>query len=90
MRLSKLSEKCKNCPFVDKCENKRMEALGYINESHVSANSVGSNSENPVAPSSRETMTIMVDGTPTQVYKEKIEKQLYSKLYSVLGLKFGS
>lgn len=86
MGLSKLSEKCKKCPFVDKCENKRMEALGYISESHVLANSVGSNSENLVEPSSRETMTIMVDDMPTQVYKDEIEKQLYS----VLGLKFGS
>lgn len=89
MGLSKLSEKCKNCPLVDKCENKRMEALGYINESHVLANSVGSNSENLVAPSSRETMTIMVDGAPTQVYKDEIKKQLYSKLYSALDLQFG-
>ena len=90
MGLSKLSEECKNCPFVDKCKNKRMEALAYMTESQVLANVVNSNSENLAAPLLRETMTIMVDGTPTQVYKDEIEKQLYSQLYSGLGLKFGN
>lgn len=35
-------------------------------------------------------MTIMVNGTPTKVYKDEIEKQIYSQLYSGLGLKLGS
>ena len=30
MGLSKLSEECKNCPFVSRCKNKRMEALAYM------------------------------------------------------------
>lgn len=47
-------------------------------------------SENLAAPLLRETVTIMINGTPTQVYKDEIEKQLYSQLYSGLGLKFGS
>lgn len=42
------------------------------------------------APLLRETMTIMVNGTPTKVYKDEIEKQIYSQLYSGLGLKLGS
>ena len=90
MGLSKLSEECKNCPFVGKCKNKRMEALAYMTESHVLENTASSNSENLAAPLLRETMTIMVNGTPTQVYKDEIEKQLYSQLYSGLSLKFGS
>lgn len=27
--LSRLSKKCQECPFVDKCKNKRMEAEAY-------------------------------------------------------------
>lgn len=90
MGLSKLSEECKNCPFVNRCKNKRMEALVYMTESQVLANAAGPSSENVAAPLLRETVTIMINGTPTRVYKDEIEKQLYSQLYSWLGLKFGS
>lgn len=30
MVLSKLSAKCQACPFVDTCDHKEMEALGYL------------------------------------------------------------
>lgn len=30
MSLSKLSDKCQACPFVDTCDHKEMEALGYL------------------------------------------------------------
>lgn len=30
MGLSKLSEKCRKCPFVEKCEHKQVEAVGYL------------------------------------------------------------
>lgn len=30
MSLSKLSAKCQACPFVDTCDNKKMEALGFL------------------------------------------------------------
>lgn len=90
MGLSKLSEECKICPFIEQCKNKRMEALAYMTDSQVSANAAGPSSENLAAPLLRETVTIMVNGTPTQVYKDEIEKQIYSQLYSGLGLKLGS
>lgn len=32
MGLSRLAEQCRKCPFKDDCENKRMEALGYLPE----------------------------------------------------------
>ena len=73
MGLSRLAAKCMECPFVDKCDNKRMEAI------------VASTTE----PILRETMTVMVYGSPTVVYKDEIEKQLYGSLYSHLGLQYG-
>ena len=30
MSLSKLSARCQACPFVDTCDNKEMEAFGYL------------------------------------------------------------
>ena len=30
MGLSKLTAKCQACPFIDTCDNKEMEALGYL------------------------------------------------------------
>ncbi len=30
MSLSKLSTRCQACPFVGTCDNKEMEALGYL------------------------------------------------------------
>ena len=30
MGLSKLSAKCQACPFVDTCDNKKMESLGLL------------------------------------------------------------
>ena len=50
MGLSKLSEECKNCPFVSRCKHKRMEALAYMTETQVLANAAGPSSENLAAP----------------------------------------
>ena len=80
MGLSKLSKQCRDCPFADKCKNKRMEALAYMTESNSLENAMSSNSENLTAPLLRETTTIMVNGMPIKVYKDEIEKQLYSGL----------
>ena len=77
MGMSRLAGKCMECPFVDICDNKRMEALGYFEVPNLAS---------MTEPILRETMTVMVDGSPTVVYKDEIEKQLYNSLYSHLGL----
>lgn len=88
MGLSRLSEKCRKCPFVDGCENKRMEALAYLPES-MTAEASQSNAMNAAAPILRETMEIRVNGETLTVYKDKIEEELYKSLYSGLGLQLG-
>ena len=30
MGLSQLASKCRACPYVDSCDHKQMEALGYL------------------------------------------------------------
>lgn len=40
MGLSRLAKECKNCPFVEKCDHKRMESLAYLPEPMV-AHAIG-------------------------------------------------
>lgn len=89
MGLSKLSAKCRECPFVDKCDNKRMEAHGYLEMPNLATSYTEPIAASMTEPILRETMTIMVNGSPTVVYKDEIEKQLYKSLYPQLGLQYG-
>lgn len=87
--LTKLSEKCRNCPFVDKCDRKRMEAHCYLdgaNKLSAAAETVMNNAAQPVL---RETMQINVGGVMTTVYKDEIEKELYKGLYEPFMLRYG-
>ena len=70
---------------LSKLAAKRMEALGYFEMPNLSscAEPIVSSMTEPIL---RETMTIVVNGSPTVVYKDEIEKQLYKNLYSHLGL----
>ena len=89
MGLSRLAAKCMECPFVDKCDNKRMEALAYCeipNLAYSYAESIVSSMPEPILG---ETMTIIVNGSPTVVYKDEIEKQQHKSLYSHLGVQYG-
>ena len=88
MGLSRLAEKCRKCPFAETCNNKQMEALGYLPDP-IMAPTAETSVADLAQPILRETMTIMVNGFPTTVYKDEIEKELYKHLYSGLGLQFG-
>lgn len=89
MGLSRLAAKCMECQFVDKCDNKRMEALGYLEIPNLTSSYAEPIVASTTEPILRETMTVMVDGSPTVVYKDEIEEQLYKSLYSHLGLQYG-
>lgn len=89
MGLSGLAAKCMECPFVGKCDNKRMEALAYCEMPNVASSYAEPIVSSMAEPILRETMTVMVDGSPIVVYKDEIEKQLYKSLYSHLGLQYG-
>lgn len=89
MGLSRLAEKCRECPFVDKCDKKLMEAHGYLKMPNLAASYAEPIAASIAEPILRETMTIMVNGRQTVVYKDEIEKQLYKHLYPQLGLRYG-
>lgn len=88
MGPSRLSKECRECPFVGRCKNKRMEALGYLPEP-MAASASQSGLESVASPLLRETREIYVDGKTITVYKDEIEKELYKSLYSGLGLQLG-
>lgn len=88
MGLSRLTKACRDCPFVENCQNKRMEALAYLPMAAEASTQAGMSAAAPIL---RETMTVNAgDGTMVQVYKDDIkrelEKHLYEHLYSHLQL----
>ena len=88
--LSKLARECRECQFVDKCNNKRMEAYGCLEMPNITVPSILPSAATMTEPILRETMTIMINGKPSIVYKDEIEKQLYKHLYPHLGLQYGT
>ena len=87
--LTKLSEKCRECPFVDKCDKKKMEAHCYHDEPMdiESSKEAGMNAAQPVL---METMQINVGGVMTTVYKDEIEKELYKAFREPFALHYGA
>ncbi len=37
MGLSRMSAQCRQCPFVDTCNHKKMEALGYLPDPYIAS-----------------------------------------------------
>jgi len=79
--LSKLSEKCRKCKYVDTCNHKRMEALAYFSEA---ANTAGLNAAAPIIrPHDYRDIKINANTTVTidlEDLKRDINKQLYGNL----------
>lgn len=87
--LSRLSKKCRACPFVAKCNHKEMEALAYLLDTQIAMSAASPSMVDASQPLLRETTTIIRDGKHITVYRDEIEKALYSSLYSHLGLRYG-
>ena len=78
MSLSKLAEQCQNCPFVDKCENKRMEAVGYLQPA------ITQNSQEVAEQISRKVVKRYAYGEVFWQYEDQIKKELEKSLYQDL------
>lgn len=86
--ITQLAEKCRKCPFVDKCKHKEMEHLAYYEPIAASATvGAGMSAAQPVL---RETMQINVGGVMTTVYKDEIEKELYKAFREPFMLHYGA
>ena len=90
MGLSKLAAGCQSCPYVDTCDHKRMEALGFLPEPPLSMSASQPAADSAAQPLLRETRELRVNGKPVTVYVDEIEKQLTRGLYAHLGLQFGA
>lgn len=88
MALARLTKQCHECPFVETCEHKKMEALGYLPEPIMADVKVPVTSD-IAAPILRETVSRVVDGKVVTMYKDELEKILYKDLYFHLGLQIG-
>ena len=60
-----------------------MEALAYLSEACQSV------TVDAAAPVLRETTTVYIQGNPTVVYKDEIEREINKNLHAGLGLQFG-
>ena len=89
--LSKLSEKCSKCPFVDKCENKRMEAVAYLPNPMI-ASATQPLTEQASSPMARKIVERHAYGQVFVQYedeiKKELEKALYAELYKGLNCNF--
>lgn len=88
MALARLTKQCRECPFVETCEHKEMEALGYLPEP-IMADAKAPVTADIAAPILRETVSRVVDGKVVTMYKDELENILYKDLYSHLGLQIG-
>lgn len=61
MALARLTKQCHECPFVETCEHKEMEALGYLPEPIMADVKVPVTAD-IAAPILRETVSRVVDG----------------------------
>lgn len=90
MGLSKLAAGCRVCPYVDTCDHKRMEAVGFLPEPPLLNSASHMAAESAAQPALRETREIRVNGVTVNIYVDDIEKQLTRGRYAHLGLQFGA
>lgn len=81
---SKLATFCKKCPYLDTCDHKMMEEVGYLQPTSDQLSA-------PIAENiARETKTICINGQQETVYVDEIKKELYKHLYAGLYMQFGT
>lgn len=88
MALARLAKQCRECPFVETCAYKKMEAVGYLPDP-IMADAKAQVTADIAAPILRETVSRVIDGKVVTMYKDELEKIIYKDLYSHLGLQFG-
>ena len=89
MGLSRLSAKCRACPFVEKCDHKEMEALAYLEP--VAASPVAEMVQ-PMAVKHDYRDIKIGENTTITIDVEELKRQMERNLYKSagLGLHFGA
>ena len=82
-----MAEKCQKCPFVEKCDNKRMEALAYLPDP-ITAPTIPPLAGGTMQPMARETVSRFMYGKEYSMYKDDLEQMLYGELHKSLSRNF--
>lgn len=93
MRLTRLSAKCRACPFVEKCDHKRLEAEAYL-EPSVAASAAYPLVEGLVEPVMIEhdyRSVKVAENTVITIDLEELKRQMEKEFYNQagLGIQFG-
>lgn len=83
MTLSRLCAKCANCPKVDTCDHKRMEMVGSLEPTSVTANSEVANSV--IVPHKYRQVKV-APGTIVTIDLEDIKKEIEQSIAKQAGL----
>lgn len=84
--ITQLAEKCRKCPFVDKCEHKEMEHLAYYEPMTASATV-----EAGISAEQLDLMeTTQINGEVLSIFcKDEIEKEIRKELCDTLMMNYG-
>lgn len=87
--LSRLSEKCRKCPFVSRCSKKRLEAEGYI-EPNLAAATVPNTAEmvQPMAVKHDYRDIKISESTTITIDIEELKEELRKDFYRKMGIGF--
>lgn len=92
--LSRLSKKCRECPFKEKCSKKRMEAEGYLPEPMLASDTMPSTQElaAPVLKQHNYREVKVAEGITITIDLEELKEQMKQDFYKSvgLGLHFGA
>lgn len=92
--LSRLSKKCRECPFKEKCSKKRMEAEGYLPEPMLDSATMPSIEElaAPVLKQHDYRNVKVAEGMEITIDLEELKEQMKQDFYKSvgLGLHFGA
>ena len=92
--LSRLSKKCRECPFKEKCSKKRMEAERYLPEPMLASASMPSIAElaSPILREHDYRDVKVAEGTTITINLEELKEQMKQDFYKSvgIGLHFGA
>lgn len=89
MGLSRLSSKCRKCPFVDICTKKKMQAEAYLESAAMPA---GADVMQPLLVPHDYRDVKIDENTTITIDLEELKRQLEQEFYQKagLGLQFGT
>ena len=86
---SRLSKKCRSCPYVSKCSMKRLEAEAYMVEPNLTASAAvpsGAEMLQPMAVKHEYLDIEISEGTTITIDVEELKEQMRKDFYRKIGI----